>query len=93
MLVLSYSEALWWRSAVLERESLAHLFVTVFMGLQGFHDGEFCVVLEARRLTAHDLLQDAQSQRSDGVLRTQPSSRSLAASVLFVITRPQISDY
>lgn len=51
-----------------------HLFVTVFMGLQRLHDGQLCVVLEARRLTAHDLLQDAQRQRSDGVLRTQTSS-------------------
>lgn len=39
------------------------------MSLQRLHDGELGVVLEAGRLVPQDLLQDAQGQRSDGVLQ------------------------
>lgn len=48
-----------------------HLLVGVFMGLQGLHDGELGVVLEARRLVAQDLFQHPQSQGSDSVLETE----------------------
>lgn len=40
----------------------------VFVCLQGLHDGEFSIVLEAGRLISQDLLQYPQSQSPDGVL-------------------------
>lgn len=45
-----------------------YLLVGVLVSLQGLHDGELSVVLEARRLVPQDLLQDTQRQRADGVL-------------------------
>lgn len=38
------------------------------MSLQGLHDGELSIVLEAGRLVPQNLLQQTQGQGSDGVL-------------------------
>ena len=45
-----------------------YLFVRVFVGLQGLHDGELCIVLEPPRLLTENFPQHPQSQRSDHML-------------------------